>query len=84
MPEPGVVTVKRGREASFIEVRGKPGYETNHDDSDPLHAFLDALDPTTVSMLFAGDVATLNPRNPRHAPSFEACDRLYERGWPLN
>lgn len=74
---PDALSVRRLGARERIEVRGAPDYERAHDPADPLHAFLDRLDPHTVSTLFAGDEMTLNPRNPRHAPSFAACATLF-------
>jgi hypothetical protein len=61
-----------------VQVRGKPNYATDWDASDPLHQFLDSLDPMVVSMLFANGHATVNPNNQRSTPSVVACGKLFQ------
>lgn len=73
---PDVLVVRA--KADRVEVRGAPNYATDWQPGDPLHEFLDRLDPATVSVIFSYDVAVLNPNNPRAAPSFAACDRLFQ------
>jgi hypothetical protein len=77
----GAVSVRHGGE--LIEVRGKPRYEVDHDPHDPLHQFLDSLDPATVSHLFAAEDVPLNPNNPRTGPSILACRALFSLPSPL-
>lgn len=60
-----------------IEVRGRPHYATDHHADDPLHSFLDSLDPPTVSQLFADGQASPNPKNSRADCSFVALNRLF-------
>lgn len=60
-----------------VEVRGRPNYATDHRADDPLHTFLDSLDPPTVSQLFADGAASPNPHNPRAACSFVALAKLF-------
>ncbi len=62
-----------------IEVRGKGNYAIDHTPNDPLHKFLDKLDPATVSKLFDGtDPVFLNPKNPRTIKSIEVCRELFD------
>lgn len=72
-----VVVVRRDK--ARVDIRGKPGYQIDgHDAADPLHKFLDAIDPTTVSALFTYELVRLNPTNSRHWPTFTVCDALFE------
>lgn len=71
-----VLTVHSNKQKGWVEIRGKSSYETRHKPHDPLHRFLDKLDPATVSTLFADDEVTLNPKNPRSAVSIEAVQKL--------
>jgi hypothetical protein len=73
-----VLIVRRDRDDARVEVRGKPNYTVDYDAADPLHAFLDALDPASVSALFTYQSHSLNPRNTRHDPSRAACVALFE------
>jgi ribosomal protein S18 acetylase RimI-like enzyme len=67
-----VLKVTSNKTDKWIEIRGKPHYETHgHDENDPLHKFLDKLDPATVAALMAGDVKFLNPNNSRTTPSID-------------
>jgi hypothetical protein len=66
-------TQHRGR----VEVRGRPDYATDHRADDPLHQFLDSLDPPTVSQLFADGKASPNPKNSRADCSFVALAQLF-------
>lgn len=59
-----------------IEVRGQHPYGVKHVADDPLHIFMDACDPATVSMLLAGDDLYINPKNTRRAATFAAVERL--------
>ena len=71
------VAVFNSTARGHVQVRGKPNYATDWDSSDPLHKFLDSLDPMIVSMLFASGYATINPNNARSAPSVIACGKLF-------
>ena len=55
-----------------IQVRGDAPY-WKYNPCDPLHKFLDSLDPATVSTLMADFPTILNPKNPRSKKSFDAC-----------
>lgn len=67
-----VLKVTSNQTDKWIEIRGKPNYETNgYDPEDRLHRFLDKLDPATVAALMAGDVKFLNPNNSRTTPSID-------------
>lgn len=72
-----VLVVRTNLSKKWIEIRGKRGYETkSYDSKDPLHKFLDTLDPATVSNLFAGETISINPKNKRSKPSIEAIQKL--------
>ena len=70
------LVVDSSKQKSWVEVRGKPNYETKHDPNDPLHKVLDTLDPATVSALMAGDRKYLNPKNKRTIPAIKVAKKL--------
>ena len=74
-----VLVIRSNQRRNWIEVRGKKGYETKHDNRDSLHRFLDKLDPATISNLFAGEKISVNPKNPRSAPSIAAIEELFRK-----
>lgn len=71
------LAVKDTSQKSHVQVRGAPDYTTHgYDSSDPLHSFLDRLDPGTCSAVLTYVSVTLSPANKRAGPSFDACKEL--------
>lgn len=68
-PNEDVLKVLSNRQPSWVEIRGKPNYETSYDPNDRLHKFLDKLDAPTVAALMSGDTKFLSPNNSRTTPS---------------
>lgn len=72
------VVIQR-RDKGRVEVRGKPNYATHgYDAADPLHQFLDGLDPATVSALHTFELVRLNPQSSRTWPTFDMCDAIFQ------
>lgn len=79
-PDGCTLTVARKAPPARVEVRGAPNYATDgYDPADPLHAFLDSLDPASVAVVMTYAPYLLNPANPRTLPSIAACVALFER-----
>ena len=70
------VFVRDSSEKSFVRIDGNSCFATDHNKSDPMHQFLDTLDPATVSKMFDGSVVFLNPNNPRTTPSIKAVAKV--------
>lgn len=82
MPDDLTVRVYGPEVGNAIEVRGHHPYGVHHRPGDPMHRFLDSLDPATVSMLMAGDDVYINPRNSRRASTIAAVIALTEGKTP--
>ena len=53
------------KEKSWVELRGKPGFETKYDPKDPLHKAITALGKSAnISDFMNGDEVSINPNHP--------------------
>jgi len=53
------------KEKSWVELRGKKGFETTYDAKDPLHRAITALGKSAnISDFMNGDVVNINPNHP--------------------
>ena len=53
------------KEKSWVELRGKSGYETKYDKRDPLHKAITALGKSAnISDFMNGEVVGINPNHP--------------------
>lgn len=53
------------KEKSWVELRGKPNFETKFDKKDPLHKAIDALGKSAnISDFVNGDEVSINPNHP--------------------
>src|SRR5210317_1730261 len=49
----------------WVELRGKPGFETKYDPKDPLHKAITALGKSaSISDFMNGDEVSINPNHP--------------------
>ncbi len=49
----------------WVELRGKPGFETRYDPKDPLHKAITALGKSAnISDFMNGDEVSINPKHP--------------------
>lgn len=70
--------IHKGGTDKWVEVRGKPNYETHgYDPKDKLHKVLDQIGAPTVSALMAGDKVFLNPNNSRSKSSYDMASKLF-------
>ena len=52
-------------DSKWVELRGKPGFETRYDPKDPLHKEITALGKSAnISDFMNGDEVSINPRHP--------------------
>ena len=53
------------KEKSWVELRGKPNFETKYDKNDPLHKAINALGKSAnISDFVNGDEVSINPHHP--------------------
>ena len=53
------------KEKSWVELRGKPGFERKYDPKDPLHKAITALGKSAnISDFVNGDEVSINPNHP--------------------
>lgn len=72
-----VLKMQDTKEKSWVEVRGKPGFETNYDPKDPLHKAITALRKSVnVSELMNGEPVGINPNHPHGKKALETIKKL--------
>lgn len=60
-----VLKMQDTKEKSWVELRGKPRFETKYDPKDPLHQAITALGKSAnISDFMNGDVVSINPNHP--------------------
>lgn len=53
------------KEKSWVELRGKPNFESNYDPKDPLHKAINALGKSAnISDFVNGEIVSINPNHP--------------------
>lgn len=61
----GVLKMWNKGDNKWVELRGKPNFETNYDSKDPLHKAITALGrAANVSDFTNGDEVSINPKHP--------------------
>jgi hypothetical protein len=61
----GVLKMQDTKQKSWVELRGKPDFETKYDAKDPLHKAITALRKSVnVSELMNGEPVGINPKHP--------------------
>lgn len=61
----GVLKMWDTKEKSWVELRGKPNFETKFDPKDPLHKAITALGKSAnISDFVNGDEVSINPNHP--------------------
>jgi len=59
-----VLKMQDTKEKSWVELRGKPGFETKYDKHDPLHKAITALGKSAnISDFMNGDEVSINPNH---------------------
>ena len=72
-----VLKMQDTKEKSWVEVRGKSGFETNYDKRDPLHQAITALRKSVnVSELMNGEPVGINPNHPDGKKALATITRL--------
>jgi len=52
-------------DSKWVELRGKPGFETKYDPKEPLHKAITALGKSaSISDFMNGDEVSINPKHP--------------------
>lgn len=65
------------KEKSWVELRGKSGFETKYDSKDPLHKAITALGKSAnISDFMNGDTVTINPNHPDAKKALSTIKRL--------
>lgn len=72
-----VLKIKDSKEKSWVEVRGKSGFETKYDAKDPLHKAITALRKSVnISELMNGEPVGINPNHPDGKKALAAIKKL--------
>jgi hypothetical protein len=72
-----VLKIQDTKKKSWVEVRGKPGFETKFDPKDPLHKAIAALRKSVnVSELVNGEPVGINPNHPDGKKALKAIQGL--------
>lgn len=73
----GVLKMWDTKEKSWVELRGKPNFETKYDPKDPLHKAITALGKSaSISDFVNGDEVSVNPRHPDGKKALETIKKL--------
>jgi len=65
------------KEKSWVELRGKPNFETKYDKNDPLHKAINALGKSAnISDFVNGDEVSINPHHPDGKKALSTIKRL--------
>ena len=64
-------------DSKWVELRGKPGFETRYDPKDPLHKAISALGKSAnISDFVNGNEVSINPRHPDGKKALATIKRL--------
>lgn len=64
-------------DSKWVELRGKPGFETKYDPRDPLHKAISALGKSAnISDFVNGDTVSINPKHPDARKALATIKRL--------
>jgi hypothetical protein len=73
----GVLKMWDTNQKSWVELRGKPNFETKYDAKDPLHKAITALGKSAnISDFVNGDIVTINPNHPDAKKAMATVKRL--------
>ena len=60
-----ILKMQDTKEKSWVELRGKPNFESNYDPKDPLHKAINALGKSAnISDFVNGEIVSINPNHP--------------------
>lgn len=72
-----ILKMKDTKEKSWVELRGKPDFETKYDPKDSLHKAITALGKSAnISDFMNGDEVTINPKHPDGKVALKTIERL--------
>ncbi len=72
-----VLKIQDTKKKSWVEVRGKPNFETKYDPKDPLHKAIAALRKSVnISELVNGEPVGINPNHPDGKKALKTIERL--------
>lgn len=64
-------------DSKWVELRGKPGFETRYDPKDPLHKAITALGKSAnISDFMNGNEVSINPKHPDGKKALDTIKRL--------
>ena len=64
-------------DSKWVELRGKPGFETRYDPKDPLHKAITALGKSAnISDFMNGNEVSINPKHPDARKALDTIKRL--------
>lgn len=64
-------------DTKWVELRGKPGFETRYDPRDPLHKAITALGKSAnISDFMNGNEVSINPKHPDARKALDTIKRL--------
>lgn len=64
-------------DSKWVELRGKPGFETRYDPRDPLHKAITALGKSAnISDFMNGNEVSINPKHPDARKALDTIKRL--------
>lgn len=67
-------------DSKWVELRGKPGFETRYDPKDPLHKAITALGKSAnISDFMNGDEVSINPRHPHGKKALKTIQGLMKQ-----
>jgi len=73
----GVLKMWDTKEKSWVELRGKPNFETKFDPKDPLHKAITALGKSAnISDFVNGEEVSINPNHPDAKKALSTIKRL--------
>ena len=73
----GVLKMWDTKEKSWVELRGKPDFETKYDAKDPLHKAITALGKSAnISDFVNGEPVSINPNHPDAKKALETIKKL--------
>lgn len=65
------------KEKSWVELRGKPRFETKFDPKDPLHKAISALGKSAnISDFVNGEIVSINPNHPDAKKALETIRKI--------
>ena len=72
-----ILKMQDTKEKSWVELRGKPNFESKYDPKDPLHKAINALGKSAnISDFVNGEIVSINPNHPDAKKALKTIERL--------